>query len=299
MKHAYHVRGPTVLASDEDTGRVRDTVRDNDLLNLVTEGILDGLAEVIELSSLIFTSLLLLFGFLQLETLLRDADQLLAVKLLQLSDGILIDGVDEKEDLEALLLENLEERRILDGGERFTGQVVDRLLDLRHPGDVVLERGLLIGRLGRVEPEVLGELGSVLAVFVDAELDVLSESLVELGKVVLVLSDLGEQFHALLDEILANDLQDLVLLEGFTGDVEGEVLGVDDTLDKVEVLGNKVFAVVHDKDAADVKLDVVALLLRLEEIEWSPWRDTSEGVWVIDVENTHLLGMKRMALNSS
>ena len=118
---------------------------------------------------------------------------------------------------------------------------------------------MLIGRLGRVEPEALGELGSVLAVFVGAELDVLPESLVELGKVVLVLSDLGEQFHAL-DEILANDLQDLVLLEGFTGDVEGEALGVDDTLDEVEVLENKVFAVAHDKYTADVKLDVVALL---------------------------------------
>ena len=50
------------------------------------------------------------------------------------------------------------------------------------------------------------------------------------------------------------------MLEGFTGDVEGEALRVDDTLDEVEVLGNKVFAVAHDKYTADVKLDVVALL---------------------------------------
>ena len=62
MEHAYHVRGPTALPSD--TGKVGDTVRDNGLLSLVTKGILDGLAEVIELSSLIFTSLLL-FGFLR------------------------------------------------------------------------------------------------------------------------------------------------------------------------------------------------------------------------------------------
>ena len=99
--------------------------------------------------------------------------------------------------------------------------------------------------------------------------------------------------------MFADDFEDLVLLKGLTRYVERQVLRINDTLDKVEVLGNKVFAVVHDKDTADVKLDVVALLLRLEEIEWSPWRDTSEGVWVIDVENTHLLGMKRMALNSS
>lgn len=148
-------------------------------------------------------------------------------------------------------------------------------MDFRHAGDVVLEGNLLIGRLGRVEPEVLGELGSVLGVFVDTKLDVLAESLVELGKVVLVLSNLGEQVHALFNEVLANDLQDLVLLEGFTGNVEGEILRVDDTLDEVEVLGNEILTVVHDEDTADVKLDVVALLLCLEEIEGSPWFDTS------------------------
>jgi len=39
------------------------------------------------------------------------------------------------------------------------------------------------------------------------------------------------------------------------------------TLDKVEVLGNEVLAVVHDEDTANVEFDVVALLLRLKEVE--------------------------------
>lgn len=39
------------------------------------------------------------------------------------------------------------------------------------------------------------------------------------------------------------------------------------TLDEVEVLGDDVFAVVHNEDASDVEFDVVALLLGLEEIE--------------------------------
>jgi len=299
LHDTHHIGGPAVLAGDEDAGRVGDTVGDDDLLNLVTEGILDSLAEVVELGSLGLASLLILFSLLELETLLGDADQLLVLELLQLGDGVLIDGVDEEEDFEALLLEDLEERRIFDGREGFTGEVVDRLLDLRHTGDVVLEGSLLVGGLGRVEPEVLGEFGSVLRVFVDTELDVLAEGFVELGEVVLVLGDLGEQVHALLDEVLANDLQDLVLLEGLTGDVEGEVLRVDDTLDEVEVLGNEVLTVVHDEDTADVKLDVVALLLGLEEIEGSPWFDTSARLRQISVKKTHLLGMKMIALNSS
>ena len=133
-----------------------------------------------------------------------------------------------------------------------------------------LERGQVLGGLGREEAEELGELGAVLRILVDTELDVLAERLVELLEVVLVLTDLREQVHALLDDVLADDLEDLVLLERLTGDVERQILGVDDTLDEVEVLGDEVLAVVHDEDTADVELDVVALLLRLEEVEGCP-----------------------------
>ena len=101
----------------------------------------------------------------------------------------------------------------------------------------------------------------------DTELDVLAERLVELVEVVLVLRDLGEEVKALLDKVLADDLENLVLLQRLTRDVERQILGVDDTLDEVEVLGDEVLAVVHDEDAADVELDVVALLLLLEEVE--------------------------------
>lgn len=132
---------------------------------------------------------------------------------------------------------------------------------------LTLERDLLLSRLGRVEAEELSELTAVLGILVDTELQVLAERLVELLKVVLVLCDLAEEVHALLDDVLADDLEDLVLLECLTRDVKREILRVDDTLDEVEVLGDEVLAVVHDEDAADVELDVVALLLGLEEIE--------------------------------
>jgi hypothetical protein len=87
---------------------------------------------------------------------------------------------------------------------------------------------------------------------VDTELQVLAKRLVELGEVVLVFSDLAEDVHALLDDVLANDLENLVLLEGLAGNVKREILRVDDTLDEVEVLGNEVLAVVHDEDTANV-----------------------------------------------
>ena len=103
----------------------------------------------------------------------------------------------------------------------------------------------------------------------DTELQVLAESLVELGEIILVLGNLAEHVHTLLDDVLTNDLEDFVLLKSLTRDVEREILGVNNTLDEVEVFGNDVLAVVHDKDATDVEFDIVTLLFGLEEVERS------------------------------
>merc|ERR1719515_68600 len=109
--------------------------------------------------------------------------------------------------------------------------------------------------------------GEFSTAFVDAQLEILPEGLVELVEVVLVLGDLGEHLQALLDDVLLDDLKDLVLLQHLTGDVERKVLGVDDTLDETEPLGDDVLAVVHDEDAAHVQLDVVRLLLAVKHVE--------------------------------
>ena len=123
---------------------------------------------------------------------------------------------------------------------------------------------MLLARLGGVEAQEFSELAAVLSILVNTELDVLAEGLVELVEVVFVLSNLADEVEGLLDKILADNLENLVLLEGFARDVQREILRVDDTLDEVEVLRNEVLAIVHDEDTANVELDVVTLLLRLE-----------------------------------
>ena len=92
--------------------------------------------------------------------------------------------------LKALLFELLDEGAVLHGLLALAGDVVDGLLALLHAGDVVLQAGQLIPGLGAVVPQQLGQLGPVLAVLMDAQLQVLAEGLVELGVVVLVLSNL-------------------------------------------------------------------------------------------------------------
>ena len=127
----------------------------------------------------------------------------------------------------------------------------------------------LIVRFRGVETEELRKLATVLSIFVNAELDVLAERLVELGEVVFVFGNLADKIHGLLHKVLADDLEDFVLLERLTGDVKRKIFGVDDTLDEIEVLGDEVLTVVHNEYTADIEFDVVALLLGLEEIERS------------------------------
>ena len=130
------VRRPAELTSDEYARQIHDVVRDNDLY-LVAERILDGLAQILELFGLVLASLLLILRLLEFKALFAHADELLAIKLFQLSDGILIDRINEQQRFEALLLENLEERGIADRRKRLASEVVDRFLDLGHTRDIV------------------------------------------------------------------------------------------------------------------------------------------------------------------
>jgi hypothetical protein len=127
---------------------------------------------------------------------------------------------------------------------------------------------LIIDGLRRVETQELGKFAPILSVLMDTKLNILAKGLIELLGVVFVLSDLHEQIHALLDDVLADDFEDFVLLKSLARDVKRQVLRIDDTLDEVEVFRNKVLTVIHDEDTADVEFDVVPLFLALKEIEW-------------------------------
>jgi hypothetical protein len=71
-----------------------------------------------------------------------------------------------------------------------------------------------------VETQELGKLATVLSIFMNTELDVLAKRLVELLEVVFVFRDFGEQIHALLDDVLADNFKNFVLLKGLARDVQ-------------------------------------------------------------------------------
>ncbi|KAJ0471247.1 hypothetical protein HanIR_Chr14g0727621 [Helianthus annuus] len=101
-------------------------------------------------------------------------------------------------------------------------------------------------------PKQIGQLGSVLAVFMDTQFQILGKGFIEFVVIILVLSNLIEHLNAFLHKILPDNLENLVLLKHFTRDVEWQVIGVHNTLYKPKVFWNQLFTVVHDENSPDI-----------------------------------------------
>jgi len=89
-----------------------------------------------------------------------------------------------------------------------------------HAGDIIFKRNQVSARLGAVVAEELREFVPACAVVVNSVFEVLCEIFVELVVVFFVLSDFVEKFDGLLYNVLSDNFENLVLLEGFTRNVE-------------------------------------------------------------------------------
>jgi len=114
LHDTLHVGRPAELTSADGARGASELVRDDDLFDLVTENIFESLGKTFVLLLFLFARLLLLVGLLKLKVL-GDIDELLAVEFLELSHGILVNGVGEKEHLEVLVFERIKERRLENG----------------------------------------------------------------------------------------------------------------------------------------------------------------------------------------
>merc|ERR1719265_1448788 len=101
----------------------------------------------------------------------------------------------------------------------------------------------------------------------DSKLHILPELLVELLVIVLLLSYLGEHLQAFLHQVLLDHAENLVLLKSLARDVQWKVLRVHHSLHEAEPFWDELVTIVHDEHSADVKLDVVALLLALKHVK--------------------------------
>lgn len=278
LHDSFHIGGPSVFGSDQNAGRVFNSVRNDDFVDLVTEDFLNSLGESFEFSLLFFELLLFFLSFFEFHTFLGTVSEFLSVEFLQLLDDVFVNRVNHINNFVTLLLQSFDERRRLDGLLGFSGNEVDFLLSIFHSGDVFLKGNLVFTRLGSLITEEFGHLVSVLGIFVNTQFEVLRELFVELLVILVVFGDFTNEFHNFLDQIFLDDFEDLVLLQEFSGNVKGKIFRVHDTLDKGEVVGDELIAVVHDEDSSDVELDVIFLLLGFEQVEGGSLGDIEDSL---------------------
>ena len=174
----------------------------------------------------------------------------------------LVHLLGEVEDLGAPLLQLLDLGELVDALGVGADGVVDVLLVLRHPGDVLRQGHGLLLRGGVEEEQVLEELavGAVVRGHAVLQLaaEVPEELLVALPVVLLHPEELGLDLFL---EIPGDDFQLAVVLEELPGDVEAQVRGIHHAPDEAEVLGQEVGALVHDEDAIGVELEALLIVL--------------------------------------
>merc|ERR1711892_1356932 len=108
----------------------------------------------------------------------------------------------------------------------------------------------------------------------DSKFQVLAKLLIKLFECILVLSNFLNLLHTLLDNIFPDNFQNLVLLKHFTRNVKRQILGVNNTLNKGQIVWNQILAIIRDEHSANIKLDVAFRLLVFKLVKGSPlWNE--------------------------
>merc|ERR1711962_1862503 len=148
LHDSLHISCPAILRSNDAARRRNQPVTNNHFLYLLVENILHDLAEGFKFGFVRLHFLLFLLILGKLEALLGDTDQVLAVELLKLLDNILINRLGHVDTFQTTLLQCFYEGRGSNNFFTLSGNVVDVLLVLFHPGDVISQGAHFISTCG-------------------------------------------------------------------------------------------------------------------------------------------------------
>ena len=169
-------------------------------------------------------------------------------------------------------------RAVLRRIESFGGDVINLVLAILHPGDVIRQRYccfVVIG-MGRREAQQSGDLFLIGKVFRCTFLQHLAKLIPEPGVFILVIRrHIFEQTKHFFGAAGANRLDVFRFLEYFARYVQRQVAGVDDAAHKTQIGRQQLLGIVHDEHAAHVELDAVTGIAVIH-VEWRMCRDIKQ-----------------------
>jgi hypothetical protein len=107
--------------------------------DLVSQDFFAELAKSFEGGFLFFELLLLVLSVVEFKAFFGGVFKLVTIKVLELLDDVLVNGVNHVDDLKVSLLKSLNEGRSSSGSTGLTSDDEDVLLSLFHAGNVLLK----------------------------------------------------------------------------------------------------------------------------------------------------------------
>ena len=145
-------------------------------------------------------------------------------------------------------------------GERIRSHIVNGFLTFLHPRDIFRERHGLFRSIGKRRGKTADfrDPIPVRHVFAHAFLEDCAEFLPERGEFLfLILGEILDQAQHFFHAAFANRPDIATLLQNFAGDIERQVVGIDDPAHEAQVIWHQLLGVVHDEDAAHIQADAV------------------------------------------
>ena len=238
-----------------------EILADANLLDPVAQGLLDEVQHFLGILLGLLRLLLFLVG-LQAGILGGQVAEFLLLELHQSLGNKLVHILGEEQDIIALLPDQLRLGQLGQTAAALTGGKVEILLLLRHGVGVFLQRHQLVLLAGPEQQQLLQQVLVHAVILADAVFQLAAKG----GEEFLVLLPVvGQHFDQLgldlLFQVGGNDLQLAVMLQHLAGDVQAQILGVHNALDKAEMLGQQVGAVFHNQHAGGIQLQALLVLL--------------------------------------
>mmetsp|Transcript_40931 Transcript_40931/g.73791 ORF Transcript_40931/g.73791 Transcript_40931/m.73791 type:complete len:310 (+) Transcript_40931:435-1364(+) len=143
--------------------------------------------------------------------------------------------------------------------------VVNLFLILLHALDILIEARVLISStLGRVESKQGDDIVLVALIFNDAHLHVLAKVIPkhDVFAVVLITLDSTNHVQTLAHEAFVDDAEHFGLLQDLSRDIQGQILRIDHSPDKLEPAGHDVLKLVIDEDTFDVQSNITRVFVK-------------------------------------
>mmetsp|Transcript_9481 Transcript_9481/g.23027 ORF Transcript_9481/g.23027 Transcript_9481/m.23027 type:complete len:792 (+) Transcript_9481:1273-3648(+) len=291
-----HAGAHSVGSLHQGSRGVGEQIGHRNLFDILVQDGLEVVDDVHVFSVQFFLSLCGFFVIIvQLEGVLSGILDVVIPKAGERFEHDLIQRFGSVENVKALALELFG-----DGGHgrsllAFSGDVVDGFLVFGHVGNVVFQACVLLSGVGAEESQVFGHFFSVSVVLDNSYLQVLSKVVPKhdvVGTLVaLVLGNVPDHVQRLAHETLVDDGEDLGFLQDFTTDVQGKVVGIDNSLDEFQPAGHEVLELIVDEDALDVQTDVARVLVEhvLGQFKGEHARNVKNGL-ALDLSLQHEMG---------